>query len=263
MKPGRKLVLEAVLGPLVFWVIMWGLFYIHPTPDLRRENFNAPWLMTSVASFFVALTIALFMLKRRLEKEHNSKFGFRELPRVIDETDPEVIRDLTKDISFIILMWGPFASAVLDMGVERGVVYFLDFAVQCVMVCVPLFLAIGVLFIDFPIFLYARFIGKDSSPGSREILLGSLISLVSLVAVGVATSFNVRVEATLPILNLPSEDPVEYRYVLLLSGLNVLYSLLGMLVYPKKRKLGLLLSLPIVPLIAYTLLKTLVWMQSH
>ncbi|AFL95014.1 hypothetical protein CL1_0809 [Thermococcus cleftensis] len=132
------------------------------------------------------------------------------------------------------------------------------------MICVPVFLAIAVLFIDFPVFLYARFVGKDSSPGSREILLGSLVALISLVAVGLVANYSdVRVEAIRPILHFYSEDPRGYRYVLLLSGLNVLYALFGMLVYPRRRRLDLLLLPPIVLLIAYTLLKTLIWVHSH
>ncbi|CAD5243363.1 conserved protein of unknown function [Thermococcus camini] len=48
----------------------------------------------------------------------------------------------------------------------------------------------------------------------------------------------------------------------MLSGLNVLYALVGMLVYPRKRRFGLLLLLPIITFIAYTLLKTFIWMHS-
>jgi len=54
------------------------------------------------------------------------------------------------------------------------------------------------------------------------------------------------------------EDSTGYKYVLLLSGLNVLYALVGMLVYPQKRRFGLLLLLSIIIFIAYTLLKTFI-----
>jgi hypothetical protein len=96
---------------------------------------------------------------------------------------------------------------------------------------------VGVLFIDFPLFLYTCFVGKESLPDSREILLGSLVSLFFLVVVGLHTN-----------------DLTPYKNFLLLSGLNTLYSLVGMLLYPKKRNLGILLLLPILMLIAYTLL---------
>ena len=106
----------------------------------------------------------------------------------MDEADPKIIGDSARDIFNIVAMWGVFSTAVLGFGIGRGVVYFLNLAVQCVMICVPVFLAVGVLFIDFPLFLYARFVGKESSPGSRDILLGSLVSLLFLVVVGLYTA---------------------------------------------------------------------------
>ncbi|NJE30350.1 hypothetical protein E3E38_04700 [Thermococcus sp. 18S1] len=264
MKPGRKLVLEAVLVPLAIWVALWGLFYFRPRVPSQKMTITISGLIMAVVSFFIALAIALFILKRRLETEHNFKFGFRELPRVIDETDIGIIQDSAKDIAFVILMWGSLSTALIHMGFEKGVVYVINLAVMCVMLCLPLFLAVGVLFIDFPIFLYARFVGKASSPGSREVLVGSLVSLAFLVTVGLVANYSdVRVDVIRPILNFYREDPIGYRYVLLLSGSEALYSLLGMLIYPKKRKLGILLVLPLVLLLAHTLLKTFIWMHSH
>ncbi|WP_297535382.1 hypothetical protein [Thermococcus sp.] len=264
MKPGRKLMLEAVLVPLMIWMALWGLFYFRPRVPSQKMTITISGLIAAVVSFFIALAIALFILKRRLEKERNSKFGFRELPRVIDETDIRVIRDLTNDVAFVILLWGLLGTAVMNRGFEKGAVYVINLAVMCVMLCLPLFLAVGVLFIDFSIFIYARFVGKDPSPGSREILIGSLISLSFLVAVGLVAKYSdVRVDVIRPILNFYRKDPIGYRYALLLSGSEALYCLLGMLIYPKKRKLGILLVLPIILIIAHTLLKTFIWMHSH
>ncbi|USS40243.1 hypothetical protein NF865_07895 [Thermococcus aggregans] len=264
MKPGRKLILEAVLIPLAILLAFWGLYYFRPPSPSKKMTIAFSGVITAGVSFFVALAVALFILKRRLEKEHNSKFGFGELLQIIDETDVRVIQDSAKDIVFIILMWGSLSTALVDMGFERGVIYVINFAVMCVMICLPVFLAIGVLFIDFPIFLYARFVGKDGSPGSKEIFLGSFLSLVFLVVVGLVASYSdVHIEAIRPILNFYREEPTVYRYVLLLSGSEALYSLQGMLIYSKKRKLGILLILLTVPLIAYTLFKTLMWTHSH
>ena len=254
MKPGRKLVLEAVLVPLMIVMAFWGLFYLRPRVPSQKMVITTSGLITATVSFFIALVIALFILKRRLEKEHNSKFGFRELPNVIDKTNLEIIQDSARDIAFVILMWGSLSTAVVDMGFERGIVYVVNFVMICVMICLPLFLTVLVLFIDFPVFLYARFVGKDYSPGSREILLGSLVSLSSLVAVGLdANYYDVRIDVIRPILNFYSKYQTVYRYVLLLSGLNVLYALAGMLAYPRKKRVGLLMllmiALALIPLV--------------
>ncbi|AFL95015.1 hypothetical protein CL1_0810 [Thermococcus cleftensis] len=87
MKPGRKLMLEAILVPLVIWMALWGLFYFRPRVPSQKMTITLSGLITAVVSFFIALAIAFFIFKRRLERERNSKFGFRELLRVIDETD--------------------------------------------------------------------------------------------------------------------------------------------------------------------------------
>ncbi len=147
---------------------------------------------------------------------------FRDLSGVIDKTDLKIIQDSAGDIVFVILMWGSLSTAIVGIGFERGIVYVFNLAMTCVMICFPVFLAVGVLFIDFPLILYARFVGKDSSQGSREILLGSLVSIFFLVAVGLYTG------------NL-----TFYENFLLLSSLNALYSPVGLVLYPKNQKLGL------------------------
>ncbi|ASJ01616.1 hypothetical protein [Thermococcus gorgonarius] len=103
-------------------------------------NITISGLITAVISFFIALVMGLFIFKRRLEREHNSKFGFRELPNVIDKTDLKIIQDSARDIAFVILMWGSLSWIIVDMGFERGIVYVVNFAMACVMICVPVFL---------------------------------------------------------------------------------------------------------------------------
>lgn len=263
MEPGRKTILKAVLVPLMIVMAFWGLFYFRPRVPSQKMTITISGLITAVVSFFIALVMALFILKRRLEKEHNSKFSFGELPNVIDKTDLRIIQDSARDVVFIILMWGSLSTAIVDMGFERGIVYVVNFVMICVMICVPSFLAVVVLFIDFPVLLYARFTGKESSPGSREILLGSLVSLSTLVVVGLVANYSdVRVEAIRPILNFYSKDQKMYRYVLLLSGLNVLYALVGMLVYPRKRRLGLLTLLLIALALIPVLIKVFIQLHS-
>ncbi|CAD5243362.1 hypothetical protein [Thermococcus camini] len=93
MKPGRKLVLEAVLVPLIIVMAFWGLFYFRPRVPSQKMTITISGLITAVVSFFISLAIAVFVFKRRFEREHNSKFGFRELPDVIDKTDPRIIQD--------------------------------------------------------------------------------------------------------------------------------------------------------------------------
>ena len=94
MKPGRKLLLEAVLVPLIIVVAFWGLFYFYPRVPSQKMNVTISGLITAVVFFFIALGMALFMLKKRLEKEHNSRFRFRDLPGVIDKTDLRLFRTL-------------------------------------------------------------------------------------------------------------------------------------------------------------------------
>jgi len=211
-------------------------------------------LADDYCGFYLITLFIVALFVGRLLRKAGYRFRFRELPRVLEEADPKIIGDSTRDIFNIVAMWGVFSTAVLGFGIEKGVVYFLNLAVQCVMICIPVFLSVAVLFIDFPLFLYARFVGKESSPGSRVILLGSLVSLSSLLALGlVANYFDVRVEVIRPLLNFYGQR-TAYRCFLLLSGLNVIYSLVGMFLYPKNRKLGFLLLLPIIVFIARTLL---------
>ncbi|WP_010479409.1 hypothetical protein [Thermococcus zilligii] len=263
MKPGRKLVLEAVLVPLMIVMAFWGLYYFHPRVPSQKMNITISGLMTAVVSFFIALVVAIFMLKRRLEKEHNSRFPFRDLPHVIDKTDLEIIQDSARDIVFVILMWGSLSTAIVDMGFERGIIYIVNFLMICAMICLPMFLAVAVLFIDFPVFLYAHFIGKESPPGSREILLGSLVSLSSLVGVGLVANYSdVRIDVIRPILNFYGKYQTVYRYVLLLSALDALYGLVGILILPRRRRLGLLTLLMIALALIPLLIKVFVQLHS-
>ena len=106
MKSGKRLVLEAVLVPLIILVAFWGLFYFYPCVPSQKMNITISGLITAVVFFFIALGMALFMLKKRLEKEHNSRFRFRDLPGIIDKTGLKIIQDSARDIVFVILMWG-------------------------------------------------------------------------------------------------------------------------------------------------------------
>ena len=83
-------------------------------------NITISGLIMVVVSFFIALVMALFMLKKRLEKEHNSRFRFRDLPGIIDKTDLRIIQDSARDIVYVILMWGSLSTAIVDMGFDRG-----------------------------------------------------------------------------------------------------------------------------------------------
>ncbi len=58
MKPGRKLVLEAVPVPLMIVVAFWGLFYFRPRVPSQKMNITISGLITAVVSFFIALVMA-------------------------------------------------------------------------------------------------------------------------------------------------------------------------------------------------------------
>ncbi|WP_240910813.1 hypothetical protein [Thermococcus sp. MAR1] len=107
MKSGKRLVLEAVMAPLIIWVFMWAWFYISPPHDISRENFNTSWLVVTVVSFFMTLVIVVLFVGRLLRKA-GYRFEFRELPRVLDEADPKIIGDSTRDIFNIMALWGVF-----------------------------------------------------------------------------------------------------------------------------------------------------------
>ncbi|ASJ01615.1 hypothetical protein A3K92_09030 [Thermococcus gorgonarius] len=66
----------------------------------------------------------------------------------------------------------------------------------------------------------------------------------------------------LVLVGLYTNDLTSYENFLLLSGLNTLYGLVGMFLYPKNRRLGLLFLLPILTLLAYALLKVFTLVYS-
>jgi len=123
MKSARRLLVEAVLAPLAMWVIMWSLGYVRPFGDVRRGNFNTSWLITTIVSFFLTLALVILFVKRSLRKAGYSQVGLREFPRVLDEADPKIIGDSTRDIFNIVALWGVFSTAVLAFGLRKGVLF--------------------------------------------------------------------------------------------------------------------------------------------
>ena len=168
MKSGKRLVIEAVIVPLVAWVVIWMFLYIHPASSIRRENFNASWLITAVVSLFLALAFIVRVLKRRLRKAGCTDFKFKELPKVLERTDPENIKDLTSGIFRAILIWGAFSSVVLINGPEKGITLAIDYALVFITVGLLLIVSMAILLMDVPSMLYESLTGKRLSPSSRK-----------------------------------------------------------------------------------------------
>ncbi|WP_054840817.1 hypothetical protein [Thermococcus peptonophilus] len=122
MNSTKKLLMEAILIPLIFWVVMWGgLFYLHPSPDLPRENYNVSWLITAAISFFLTLAFVFWYVQRMLRKAGYPQVGFRGLPKVLREADPTIVNSSARDMFIIVLLWGgSFSTAVLLKGPKWG-----------------------------------------------------------------------------------------------------------------------------------------------
>jgi len=255
MKSGKRLVMEAVTVPLVAWVVIWLFLYIHPTSSIQRENFNASWLITAVVSLFLALAFIVLMLKRRLRKAGHTDFKFNELPKILERTNPENIKDLTSGIFRDLLIWGAFSSGVLVNGPEKGITLAIDFALVFMTVGLLLIVSLVILLMDVPSMLYESLTGKRLSPIFKEILLISLVSGGSLVLLGFILSHSGASEIRVfrPLLKFYVNRDL-YKNLLLLSVLNSLYGLIGILILPRRRRLGLLMLL----LTALTLIPVLI-----
>jgi uncharacterized BrkB/YihY/UPF0761 family membrane protein len=64
MKPGRKLMLEAILVPLVIWMALWGLFYFRPRVPSQKMTITISGLITAVVSFFILIAYILMKTLR-------------------------------------------------------------------------------------------------------------------------------------------------------------------------------------------------------
>ncbi|WP_232460842.1 hypothetical protein [Thermococcus gorgonarius] len=147
MKSGKRLVIEAVTVPLVAWVVIWMFLYVHPIPNIRRENFNASWLITAVVSLFLVLAFIGLVLKRRLRKAGFTDLKFKELPKVLEKVNPEIISDLMSGIFRAILIWGAFSSVVLINGPEKGITLAMDYALVFITVGLLLIVSMVILLI--------------------------------------------------------------------------------------------------------------------
>ncbi|NJE30348.1 hypothetical protein E3E38_04690 [Thermococcus sp. 18S1] len=254
MKSGKRLVIEAVTVPLVAWVVIWLFLYIHPTSSIRRGNFNASWLITAVVSLFLALAFIALILKRRLRKSGHTDFKFKELPKVLERTNPENIKDLTSGIFRALLIWGAFSSGVLINGPGKGITLAIDFALVFITVGLLLIVSMVILFMDVPSMFYESLTGKRLSPIFKEILLISLVSGGSLVLLGFILSHSGASEIMVfhSLLKFYVNRDL-YKNLLLLSALNSLYGITGILILPRRRRLGLLMllmiALALIPLV--------------
>ncbi|WP_297480138.1 hypothetical protein [Thermococcus sp.] len=254
MKPGRKLVLEAILVPLMLWVFMWMLFYIHPPHDISREDFNASWLVVTIVSYFMVMIVVLLLVRRLLRKA-GYQFELRELFRVLDRADPKIIGDSIGDIFTIVILWGAFSTGVLALGLRKGIIFTVRFYLVFMVVVLLLMICVVVVVIDLPLILYEILTGKRLLDGFKGNLIISLISggfliFSSLIATNLGFS---GIAIIYPLLKLYMNRDL-YKNLLLLSALNALYGITGILILPRRRRLGLLMLL----LIALALIPILI-----
>ncbi|WP_048147278.1 hypothetical protein [Pyrococcus abyssi] len=254
MKSGKRLIIEAVMVPLIAWVVIWTFLYIHPISNIQRENFNVPWLITSIVSLFLVLAFIILVLKKRLRKTGYINLKFKELPKVLEQVNSEIINDLTSGIFRAILIWGAFSSVVLINGPEKGITLAIDYALVFITVGLLLIASMAILLMDVPSMLYESLTGKRFSPVFKEVLLISLVSGSFLILLGfifqhLGTS---GIKAFNSLLKFHVNVNL-YKNLLLLSALNALYGLTGIFILPRKRKLGLLMllliSLALIPLV--------------
>ncbi|NJE03818.1 hypothetical protein [Thermococcus sp. MV11] len=254
MKFGKRSVMEAVIVPLVAWVVIWLFLYIRPTSGIQRENFNVSWLITTVVSLLLVLAFIALVLKKRLRKVGYTDLKFKELPQVLEKADPEIINDLTSGIFRAILIWGAFSSGVLINGPKKGIILAIDFALVFITVGLLLIISMVVLLMDVPLMLYESLTGKRLSPIFKEILLISLVSGGSLVLLSCMASHLGASEIGLfrSLLKFYVNRDL-YKNLLLLSALNILYGLVGILILPRRRRAGrlmlLLIALALVPIL--------------
>jgi hypothetical protein len=254
MNSTKKLLMEAILIPLVYWVIMWSLFYVHPSPDLPRENYNVSWLITVAISFFLTLAFVFWYVQRMLRKAGHSQVGLRGLPGALGEADPTIVNNSVRDVFITVLLWGSFSTAVLLKGLKWGIVLTIDFAMAFVAIALPLMVSMMMPVIGVSLWLSESLTRKQLSKIFKAILMFSLASGGSLVSLGLlAVHSNVPNTAVIrPLLKIYINRGL-YHSLLMLSGLDALYGLAGILLLPRKRKLGLsvllLIAVAIVPLL--------------
>jgi hypothetical protein len=264
MKSARRLLIEAILVPLAMWVIIWSLGYIRPFGDVTRENFNASWLITTIVSFFIVLALVILFVKRLLRKTGYSQVGLGELPRVLEEVDPKIIGDSTRDIFTVVALWGAFSTSVLEWGPKKGIIFTINLYEMFIVVLLLLLISMVILLLDVPLMLYESLTGKRLSPIFKEILVVSLVSGGILVLSGLMAACPKASEIAIirPLLKLYADGKL-YGGLLLLSGLNALYGLTGILILPRKRRLGFLMLLLIAAGIALQLVRVFILLHSR
>jgi hypothetical protein len=263
MNSTKKLLMEAILIPLIFWIIMWGLFYLHPSPDLPRENYNVSWLITAAISFFLTLTFVFWYVQRMLRKAGYPRVELRGLPGTLGEADPTIVNNSARDVFITVLLWGSFSTAVLLKGPKWGIVLTIDFAVAFVVIVLPVMVSMMVPVIGASLWLSESLTGKQLSKIFKAILMFSLASGGSLVSLGLlAIHSNVSNTAVIhPLLKIYINRGL-YHSLLMLSGLDTLYGLIGILLLPRKRKLGLSVLLLIAVAIAPLLVDVFIGLYS-
>jgi hypothetical protein len=263
MKSGKRLVIEAVVVPLLSWVIIWMLLYIHPTSNIRRENFNVSWLIITAVSLFLVLAFIIFVIEKHLRKIGYTTLKFKELPKVLEKIDPDGIKDLVSGIFRTVLLWGAFSSGVLVNGPKKGVILALDFALAFLAILLPLMVSMLIPIMEVPFLLYEVLTGKRLSYIFKEILLISSVSGGLMVFSGLMATYPRASEIAIirSLLKLYADREL-YRGLLMLAGLNALYGLTGILILPRKRRLGFLMLLLIATVTTVQLVRVFIILHS-
>ncbi|WP_297495478.1 hypothetical protein [Thermococcus sp.] len=199
--------------------------------------------------------IVVLLLVRRLLRKAGYQFELRELFRVLDRADPKIIGDSIGDIFTIVILWGAFSTWVLALGLRKGIIFTVSFYLVFMVVVLLLMISVVVVVIDLPLMLYGILTGKRLLDGFKGNLIISLISggfliFSSLIATNLGFS---GIAIIHPLLKFYTNRDL-YNTLLLLSALNALYGITGILILPRRRRLGLLMLL----LIALALIPILI-----
>ncbi|AHL23057.1 hypothetical protein [Thermococcus nautili] len=239
------------LLPLIFLVVFWFALWLITPPV--REHLNAMNIFAVFLLLIPFLLVALHFVGKTLERYGYSREDVRRLPEIIEKTHGRLYlpKEVFNIIGDAIIFWGLFAWVLLAtgdpiMGLLSGIAMFAEiFAFSVFLISMFIWVII------FPHSLYRLFTGREPDRDFLiELIRQNLVLTAILVAVRlIALHSNYSAGDDLIGKMMAFGRKTELVTLLLeLSGLNVLFGIVGLYGSRKSRKLTALALIIIVAL---------------
>lgn len=219
-----------------FWLVLWLL--VPPT----REGLNAVNVFVAFLFLVPFLLVAFHFVGKTLERYGYSREDIRRIPEIIEKTHgrlylPKAIFDT---VARALIFWGLIVTAVvMAENPLRGILNGVAISVRIFALFV-LFVSMVLWVMDFPFALYKLFNGRNLSKDFLvEMMRQNILYTTILVAVRL-----IALHSNYPAGNDPIGEVMAIgrktclvKFLLELSGLNLLYCFIGLYLPKKSRKL--------------------------